>query len=643
MQYRGTNIRVDLEAIGHNARALRASIGDTPHMMAVVKANAYGHGLVPVAEAALRNGADWLGVAIPEEGEALREAGITAPILVLGAVNEKGAWASVENDLTQAVFDRERVQYLEDAGRALGKTAKAHLKCDTGMGRIGVRTKEELKAVLAAIKAAPHVQLTGAFTHMADADGEDADYTLRQIAAFERMRQLLPEGIICHAAASAAAVRYPQARFDMVRQGIALYGCPTVEGMPDLIPALSWHTEIAYVKSVPAGACVSYGCVFRAERETRVATLPVGYGDGYHRALSGKAQVLIGGKRCPVIGRVCMDQIMVDVSDLTPGDCQIGAPVVLLGRQGEDEIPAEELAGWAGTISYEMLLAATARVPILYGGKEPERGEKENMQNGKKKKRKLIYKPYLKGNWHSGQAVARGLRILLYYLAFAVVYLLLGAALQFNNPILRVIANLVMVLVAATMVFMSGSRDGENEVNLGEIAYAHQAAGKTVDPRDREKCYHPLKGWFVFLCALIPLVLLTLPYAVTAEKSVYTLQSLPSWVSSFEGHEEIAAPLKYYEQGHTFTFMQVLGIITRLLVFPFANIAGSRNADAMLLVDRLSPLLAAVPALGYPIGYLTGPRSRAMVHGDISANYRRRQRREKKARQARTEKKNELI
>ncbi len=368
MQYRGTYIRVDLSAIAENARALRAAIGPTPHMLAVVKANAYGHGLVPVAKAALSSGADWLGVAIPEEGEALRQSGIQAPILVLGAVNEKGARASVRFGLTQAVFDRERVRYLERAASDLNEMARVHLKCDTGMGRIGVRTREELTGVLKEIERCPHVLLTGAFTHMADADGEEADYSLSQIRKFDEMRALLPEGIICHAAASAAAVRYPQARYQMVRQGISLYGCAPVPGTPPVRPALSWHTEIAYVKTVPAGACVSYGCTWQAERETRVATLPVGYGDGYHRALSGKAQVLIGGRRCPVIGRVCMDQIMADVTALPPEDCQIGAPVVLLGRQGQEEIPAEELAAWAGTISYEMLLAATARVPILYDG-----------------------------------------------------------------------------------------------------------------------------------------------------------------------------------------------------------------------------------------------------------------------------------
>ena len=366
MQYRGTYIQIDLNAIAANARALKAAVAPTPHMMAVVKANAYGHGLIPVAKTALKNGADWLGVAIPEEGEALREAGVEAPILVLGAVNERGAEASVRCRLTQTVFDRERVQMLEKAAERLNITAQVHMKCDTGMGRIGVRTAEELKHVTDEIAACPRVRLTGAFTHFADADGADDAYSLEQIRKFEELRKLLPEDILFHAAASAAGIKYPQARYQMVRQGISLYGCAPVAQAPCLLPALSWHTEIVYVKTIPAGACVSYGCTFRARRETRVATLPVGYGDGYHRALSGKAQVLIGGRRCPVIGRVCMDQIMADVTDVPEGECFLGAPAVLLGRQGREEITAEELAAWAGTISYEMLLAATARVPITY-------------------------------------------------------------------------------------------------------------------------------------------------------------------------------------------------------------------------------------------------------------------------------------
>lgn len=369
--YRGTYIQVDLEAIAHNTRLLKQETAEGRRMLAVVKANGYGHGLVQVAQVALENGADYLGVAIPEEGETLRKAGIMAPILVLGGVNEKGAFASVENDLTQTVFDVQRVHLMEKAAAALGKEAHVHLKIDTGMGRIGVRCEEEVVSILEAIRGCSHVRLTGAFTHFADADGKTDAYTMEQKQKFDQLTSLLPEGIILHAAASAAAARYPETRYDMVRQGIALYGCAAGEGSLKVRPALSWHTEIMYIKTVQKGACISYGCTFEAEREMRVATLPVGYGDGYSRALSGRADVLIAGKRCRVLGRVCMDQIMVDVTGLTKEEAYIGAPVVLLGKQGNERITADEMADWADTISYEMLMSATARVPVVYAAEKP--------------------------------------------------------------------------------------------------------------------------------------------------------------------------------------------------------------------------------------------------------------------------------
>lgn len=366
MQYRGTYLEVDLGAIARNTAVLRQSIQPISHMMAIVKADAYGHGSVAVANTALQNGADWLGVAIPEEGQKLREAGITAPILVLGLVNQAGAAASVRFNLTQAVCDELRVQWLEEAAAAQQKTALVHLKCDTGMGRIGVRTKEELLRVLQKIESCPHVRLTGAFMHFADADGKDNVYSNKQLATYREMIALLPKDLIIHAAASSAGSRYPEARFDMVRQGISLYGCPQVPETPPIEPAMSWHTEIVYLKTLPAGESVSYGCTYTTKRETVVATLPVGYGDGYHRAMSGKAQVLVNGQRCPVIGRICMDQIMVDVTDVPAEQVYIGAPVVLMGRQGAAEITAEEMGAWAGTISYEVMLAVTARVPVHY-------------------------------------------------------------------------------------------------------------------------------------------------------------------------------------------------------------------------------------------------------------------------------------
>lgn len=364
MRYRDTFVRVNLGAIARNVRALREAVGGT-ELLAVVKADAYGHGLVPVAKTALESGAGMLGVAIPEEGRILRKAGVTAPILVLGGVNARGAAASVMYRLIQTVYDEEGVRRLQDACEAQGASVSVHLKIDTGMGRIGARTEEEIACVLTALKSCPSVRLTGAFTHFADADGANEDFSRAQMRRFHALSSLLPGGLLLHAAASAAMLRFPEARLNMVRAGIVMYGCET-ENTPQLTtePALEWLSEITYVKTLEKGQSVSYGRTFMADRTMRVATVAVGYGDGYHRALSGIGCVLIDGKRCKILGRVCMDQIIVDVSDAV--NAREGSPVVLIGRQGGEEITAGELAGWAETISYEMLLAPTARVPKEY-------------------------------------------------------------------------------------------------------------------------------------------------------------------------------------------------------------------------------------------------------------------------------------
>lgn len=361
---RGTCVRVDLEAIAHNARTLKKTVGDKVRMLAVVKANAYGHGLIPVAQTALANGASFLGVAVPEEGRQLRRAGIGAPILVLGNVSPDGAEISVSEGLTQTVCDPRGVELLQAACRKTGKIAEAHLKIDTGMNRIGARNENEVRAVLAALENAPYVKLTGAFTHFADADNPKDSFSRAQFDRFGRLTGLLPAGLLLHAAASDASLRFPWARLDMVREGIALYGC--AEGYDDLKlkPAMRFETRVAYVKQIEEGDTVGYGRTYTAASAMRVATLPVGYGDGYPRSCSGKAYVLIHGTECPVLGRVCMDQIMVDVSRLD--GVQTGDPAVLMGSQNNGFISASRLAAWAGTISYEILCAPHARVPVIY-------------------------------------------------------------------------------------------------------------------------------------------------------------------------------------------------------------------------------------------------------------------------------------
>ena len=359
---------IDLEAIRSNVRVMRSYVKNGAAFLAVVKADGYGHGAVQVARAALEAGAAMLAVAIPEEGAQLREAGIDAPILVLGGILEDAAEAVARYDLTQAVFDEARVRAISAAAQAAGKTVHLHIKLDTGMGRIGVRTVEEAMALSQLIDSLPGVKLTGCFTHMATADEDDGGATLRQIERFEALTAAIakvhPEKIIRHAANTASIFCYPQAHFDMVRGGIALYGYPPVPGVEGLKPAMRWVSSGVYVKTIAPGDKVSYGGLFTAQRETRVMTVPVGYADGYRRGMTGKGCVLVRGQRAPILGRVCMDQIMVDVTDI-PGAC-VGDEVVLLGAQGDDCIDAEEMAAWLSTISYEVICSPSRRVPRTY-------------------------------------------------------------------------------------------------------------------------------------------------------------------------------------------------------------------------------------------------------------------------------------
>ena len=336
---------IDLAAIRHNVGVMKSHIAGGAKFLAVVKADAYGHGAVPVAKAALEAGADMLAVAIPEEGIELRNAGIAAPILVLGGIEESAAEAVVQYNLTQVVFDESRIRALARAGRKLGQNAQVHLKLDTGMNRIGVRTEEEAQALTRLIDSLSGIELTGCFTHMATADEDDPTGTLKQIAKFDvlcrAIKAVHPGRIVCHGANTASIFRYPQLHADMVRGGLALY-----------------------VKTIAPGDRVSYGGTFEAKRPTVVMTVPVGYADGYRRGISGKGCVLVRGKRAPILGRVCMDQMMVDVTDI-PG-AQAGDEVVLLGRQGDERIDAEEMAAWLDTISSEVLCSPSRRVPRVY-------------------------------------------------------------------------------------------------------------------------------------------------------------------------------------------------------------------------------------------------------------------------------------
>jgi alanine racemase len=366
------NVRIiDPEAIRQNMAALRAITPASARMLAVVKADGYGHGAAETARAALAGGADMLAVAAVGEGEALRQASILEPpILVLGAVTAEDVERGVASGLTQTVCSPAMVRLCEAAAERLGLTARVHLKVDTGMGRIGVRTLEERDAVLQALRDCPHVSLTGAFTHFSDADGdEDGDqYTREQFQRFLQLTRDLPAGVIRHCANSAALDKFPEMALDMVRAGISLYGYPPVPSRAELRMCMTWLAKVSHVKTVEPGACVSYGRTFRADRPMVLATVTCGYADGYHRAASGQAQVLIRGRRLPVVGRICMDQMVVDATSLP--DVRPEEPVVLMGRSGDQVISAEDIARWAGTISYEILTSSASRVERVYTSQE---------------------------------------------------------------------------------------------------------------------------------------------------------------------------------------------------------------------------------------------------------------------------------
>ena len=358
---------VSLGAIRHNIAVLRERQEESTKFLAVVKANGYGHGMEDVARTAIDCGAWGLAVAIVEEGIRMREAGFTCPVLVLGVPTVERIADYVAYDLSPAIFTPDMLRAFEAEAAGRNRTVSFHFAVDTGMSRIGFLEKRDFVTALDTLEDCPHMKFVGMFTHFAVAEIDDPSFTLLQATRFCSFATIARErgySPILHACNSAASIRFPALQFDMVRYGIAMYGYHPaghpVEGA-DLIPALTWKTEIVYVKEIPVGTSVSYGRRFTAERVTRVATLPVGYGDGYKRLLSNRADVLIRGHRCPVLGSVCMDQMMVDVTDVP--DAQIGDTAVLLGRDGGEMISADELAELTGTISYEILLSISERVP----------------------------------------------------------------------------------------------------------------------------------------------------------------------------------------------------------------------------------------------------------------------------------------
>ncbi len=361
---------ISLSNLEHNYRTLRACAPES-RFLGVVKANAYGHGAVPVANALADWGAEYLAVACLEEAAELRRAGIRAPILILGGTPPELAGEVVALDAAQTVFTPELARALSCAAGAAGRRASVHVKVDTGMSRLGVRADdpERAAAEIAALCAYPHLEPEGIFTHFANADG-DEEYTMLQFTRFLDVLGLLSAKYgmdfkIRHCAASAAVLNYPCTHLDMVRPGIALYGhypdrsCEGLDG-PGLLPVMSLKSRVAAVRELPAGAKISYGCTAELGHDSKVAVLPVGYADGLHRVLSNAAKIWLDGEFRPILGRVCMDMCMVGLpadSGVRPGDT-----AEIFGARS----PLEALADKAGTIPYELLCAVSPRAPRVY-------------------------------------------------------------------------------------------------------------------------------------------------------------------------------------------------------------------------------------------------------------------------------------
>jgi alanine racemase len=361
---------VDLDAIAHNVAAIKRHVGDSVVVMAVVKANAYGHGAEPVARTALDSGASWLAVNRLGEGVELRQAGIDAPILVMGYTPATGAAKAVAHNLRLTVASTAVAEALSTAAALAGRCVPFHIKIDTGMGRAGLLPDEVLSFVRQS-RRLPGLLLEGAFTHFAVADAADKDYTHRQFAMFLKIIATLEqEGIqipLRHVANSAATLDLPEMHLDAVRPGIAIYGLRPSSGVGPALPlrpALALKSRVGRVRTLSPGSSISYGRTFVTQRPTPVALVPVGYGDGYLRLNSNRGTVLIHGQRAPIRGRICMDQFVVEITGIE--DVQADDEVVLIGRQGDDVLSAEEVALWGETINYEVVTQLMPRVPRVY-------------------------------------------------------------------------------------------------------------------------------------------------------------------------------------------------------------------------------------------------------------------------------------
>jgi len=385
-----TKAVVDLDAVAANVGALRGITHPEARLMAVVKADAYGHGSVRISKTVLANGADALGVARIEEGRSLREAGISAPILVFGYIPEPNIRDLIEYDMTATVYSLETALAMSEAAAKLGRTIQIHAKIDTGMGRLGYLpdgkrypgdSGDRLNALVddvVTIARLPGLYLEGIYMHFATADKSDKCFASGQFNLFLNLLACLKEtGLeipLRHAANSGAIIDMPETHLNMVRTGIAIYGLyPSREvdsRRISLTPAMSLKTRVIQLKKVPAHFTVSYGCTYETDRPTVIATIPIGYGDGYSRRLSCRGQMLVCGRRAPVVGRVCMDLTMLDVGHIP--EVSLNDEVVVFGRQGDASLPVEELADSLDTINYEIVTSVSGRIPREYKSRRSE-------------------------------------------------------------------------------------------------------------------------------------------------------------------------------------------------------------------------------------------------------------------------------
>ncbi|OEH94328.1 alanine racemase [Bacillus solimangrovi] len=370
--YRDTWVSISLDAIKNNIQQFRNHISSSCKFMAVVKADGYGHGAEIIAKTAIKEGADYLGVAFIDEAVQLRKCGITTPILVLGYTPPDTLQLAIEQNITLTCFSEDILVEASKIATNLNKTALIHLKVDTGMSRIGVRTKEDALSFTNRAASLPNVVLEGIFTHFAAADSNDSTFTDMQFSTFQEIVDYVERSgfhfQLKHCCNSAGTMQYPHMHLDMVRVGISLYGLlpdPNIPTRPfELKQAMQFKTKIVTVKDLEEGNSISYGCTYTTESTRTIATLPIGYADGLNRLLSNKAEMIVRGKRAPIVGRICMDQTMIDVTGIP--NVQHHDEVTIFGRDQNCFISIDEIAQLIGTINYEIVCAIGKRVPRIY-------------------------------------------------------------------------------------------------------------------------------------------------------------------------------------------------------------------------------------------------------------------------------------